>query len=67
MTEARDARFRTQDINLASLILGQNSIWGDLTAISPRAVTTIPEKEPEVSETRRPEMSKASDDAPAPN
>ena len=35
MTETRDARFRTQDINLASLILGQNSIWGDLTAISP--------------------------------
>jgi len=30
-----DDPINSQDINLASLILGQNSIWGDLTAISP--------------------------------
>ncbi len=30
-----DDPLRSQDINLASLILGQNGIWGDLPAISP--------------------------------
>ena len=30
-----DDPIRSQDINLASLILGQNGIWGDLPAISP--------------------------------
>ena len=30
-----DDPIRSQDINIASLILGQNGIWGDLPAISP--------------------------------
>ena len=30
-----DDPIRSQDINLASLILGQNGIWGDLPSISP--------------------------------
>ena len=30
-----DDPFNSQDINLASLILGQNGIWGDLPGISP--------------------------------
>ena len=30
-----DDPMQSQDINLASLILGQNGIWGDLPAVSP--------------------------------
>ena len=30
-----DDPINSQDINLASLILGQNGIWGDLPAVSP--------------------------------
>ena len=30
-----DDPIHSQDINLASLILGQNGIWGDLPAVSP--------------------------------
>ncbi|MBQ3084653.1 MAG: hypothetical protein IJC46_04285, partial [Clostridia bacterium] len=33
----------SQDINLASLILGQNGIWGDLPAVSPEGRARIRE------------------------
>ena len=38
-----DDPISSQDINLASLILGQNGIWGDLPAISPEGRTRFGE------------------------
>ncbi|MFB3892613.1 MAG: alpha-galactosidase [Phycisphaerae bacterium] len=32
---------RSQEVNVASLILGQNGLWGELTAVSPEGVNLI--------------------------